>query len=287
MPTAPRKAGLGRGLSALIPGGAQQLEEIPVSAIRPNPNQPRASFDEESLASLTESVRSVGVLQPVLVRPVGAAYEMIAGERRLRAAQRAGLSTVPAMIRETEDASSLEQALIENLHREDLNPLEEAAAFQQLIEDFGLTHDDVGRKVGRSRSAVTNSLRLLSLPGQVQAHLASGALAAGHARALLSLAPDEQVALAQVVVRDGLSVRATEEAVARRLQGAPEPDTRRGRAPGYSPALLEVEGSLSDYLDTRVRIQPGARKGRIVVEYGSMEDLARLWRLIVGHQARL
>lgn len=284
MPAAPRRSGLGRGLSALIPGGpeAHELDEIPVAQIRPNPHQPRAAFGETALQALTESIKSVGMLQPVLVRPQGAGYELVAGERRWRAAQRAGLSTIPALVRHTEDASILEHALIENLHRENLNPLEEAAAYQQLIEDFGLTHEEVGQRLGRSRSAVSNSLRLLSLPASLHQHLVSGALSAGHARALLALEDARaQQDLAVAVVREGWSVRATEAAVSRRLAG------EGGATPTPAPArqgrgLLEVESSLADYLETRVRVEQRQARGRIVIDFATTEDLARIWRLIVG-----
>src|SRR2546423_2259755 len=281
-----RRTGLGRGLSALIPGGpgASHLDEIPVAQIRPNHHQPRAAFDEESLSTLTESIREVGVLQPVLLRPAGAGYELIAGERRWRAAQRAGLTTIPAMVKEADDSSVLEQALIENLHRDDLNPLEEAAAYQQLIDDFGLTHDEGGRRVGRSRPAVTNALRLLGLPGRIQARSASGELSSGHARAILALRdPQEQEELAQQAVRQGWSVRTTEEAVTRRLAAAEaEVGEERARpsATVKAPALLEVETSLSDYLETRVRVEAGGRRGRVVIDFGSMEELGRIWRLV-------
>jgi len=259
------------------------LEEIPVSQIRPNPHQPRIVFDEESLVTLAESIRAVGLLQPVLVRPAGAAYELIAGERRWRAAQRAGLANIPAMVRSAEDASILEQALIENLHREDLNPLEEASAYQQLIDDFGLTHDDVGQRVGRSRSAVTNSLRLLGLPGPVQAHLASAALSAGHARALLALGDArEQTQLAETIRRDGLSVRATEQEVARRLE-KPRRDQPEGagRPPEKSRPLLEVESRLGDLLQTRVVVEQGrGGRGRVMIEFGSADDLGRIFQVL-------
>jgi ParB family chromosome partitioning protein len=265
------------------------LEEIPVLAIRPNPNQPRIVFDDEALGTLTDSIKAVGVLQPVLVRPDGGAgYELIAGERRWRAAQRAGLATIPAVVRTVEDSTSLEHALIENLHRQDLNPLEEAAAYQQLISDFGFTHEEIGQRVGRSRSAVTNSLRLLLLPAPVHSLLMNGTLTAGHGRALLGLSePEAQVALAGEVARKGLSVRATEEMVSRRLgEGAPAEREPVRREESRSAALLEVESSLGDYLNTRVGVQasggPTATRGRIVVEFASMEDLGRLWRLIVG-----
>ena len=292
MPPSPRRSGLGRGLAALIPAGpdTSRLEEIPLEEIRPNPRQPREAFEDEGLGALAESIRAVGVLQPVLVRPSGAGYELIAGERRWRAARRAGLASIPAVVREAGDSSILEQALVENLHREDLNPLEEAAGLRQLIDDFGLTHEEVGRRVGRSRAAISNALRLLSLPASVQSRLVSGQLTAGHARALLGLdSAGEQEALAEEVVRRGWSVRATEEAVASRAERPPV--ARPTRSPPAadrrkSAALLEAEASLSDYLETRVTIQPADRRGRVIIEYGSMEDLGRIWRLIVGQPER-
>ncbi len=254
-----RRSGLGKGLSSLIPqaeptsvdeADGPLFIELPIGDISPNPNQPRVHFDEDTLGELAASIAQVGVLQPVLVRPAEGRYELIAGERRWRAAQRAGLTTVPAVVRTTDDASSVEQALVENLHRQDLTPLEEAAAFQQLIEDFGLTHDDVARRVGKSRSTVTNTLRLLGLPPAVQHLLADGKLSAGHARALLGT-PDRslQEQLARQAAADGWSVRTTEDAV--RLGGAvpatPAPPTRDARSqpgrhrrcrpdPGHAPA---------------------------------------------------
>ena len=241
-----RRSGLGKGLGALIPtevaeaGGG--LQDVPISRIRPNRFQPRQHFDEESLVGLTDSVREIGVLQPVLVRSVGDGYELIAGERRWRAAKRAGLQTIPAIVRETEDAGSLEQALVENLHRDDLNPLEEAAAYQQLIEDFGLTQEKVAARVGKSRSAVSNTLRLFQLPPTVQRMVGEGLLSEGHARALLGT-PDRayQETLAKRVVKEELSVRAVEEAVRERsdlgleYSEGPKPNdspTRRCRPPG-------------------------------------------------------
>ncbi|HEY9562960.1 MAG TPA: ParB/RepB/Spo0J family partition protein, partial [Nocardioides sp.] len=230
-----RKSGLGRGLSSLIPAeyseegvgeGMRGALEVPIAAVRPNPRQPRAHFDEESLAGLTASIAEIGVLQPVLVREVGEGeYELIAGERRWRASKRAGLQTIPVVVREADtDASLLEQALVENLHRADLNAMEEAAAYQQLVEDFGLTQDAVAKRVGKSRAAISNTLRLFQLPPAIQGLVAEGQLTAGHARALLGT-PDRayQGALAQRIVREGLSVRETEEAVRLRSGGVPEP----------------------------------------------------------------
>ena len=217
-----RRGGLGKGLGALIPPGGTEgtvelggLDELPLASIRPNRFQPRDHFDEEALALLADSIKEVGVLQPVLVRPAGDdEYELIAGERRWRAARRVGLQTIPALVRETDDAAALEQALVENLHRDNLNPLEEAAAYQQLIEDFGLTHDEVAARVGRSRATVTNTLRLMQLPPAIQKSLQEGRLSMGHARALLGT-PDRsfQELLAKRIVAEDLSVRAVEEAV--------------------------------------------------------------------------
>src|SRR5690606_23037350 len=231
-----RKSGLGRGLGALIPAEYSEAAsndtmrgafEVPVAAVRPNPNQPRAHFDEESLAGLTASIAEIGVLQPVLVREVGEGqFELIAGERRWRASKRAGLQSIPVGVRDADtDASSLEQALVENLHRADLNAMEEAAAYQQLVEDFGLTQEAVAKRVGKSRAAVSNTLRLFQLPPAIQALVAENQLTAGHARALLGT-PDRayQTALAQRIVRDGLSVREAEEAVRLRSGAAPDPE---------------------------------------------------------------
>lgn len=283
-----RRSGLGKGLGALIPsevsaGASDSLHEIPVASIDPNPYQPRAFFDEESLVALTASIREVGVLQPVLVRASGDRYELIAGERRWRAAKRAGLQTVPAVVRSVEDASSLEHALVENLHREDLNPLEEAAAFQQLIEDFGMTHDDLARRVGKSRSAVSNTLRLFQLPPSIQKLVAEAQLSAGHARALLAT-PDRayQEALARRAVVEDLSVREVEEAVRTRSSGSrnaePSSEGRRLQPPG----LLELEELLCDRLDTRVKVSMGAKRGRVVIEFATLEDLERIYRAMAA-----
>jgi len=285
-----RRSGLGRGLGALIPTGVlgeagSVLRELPLASIRSSSFQPRSQFDEESLASLAASVREVGVLQPVLVRPAGEeSYELIAGERRWRAAKRAGLQSIPAIVRQADDAASLEQALVENLHREDLNALEEAGAYQQLIEDFGLTHEEVATRVGKSRVSVTNALRLFQLPPGIQRLVAEGALSAGHARALLGT-PDRayQEALARRAVAEGLSVRQVEELVrAREASGTrpPEPGRPGEGAPGRlrAPGLLELEQLLSERLDTRVKVEMGPRKGRVVIEFASLEDLERIYR---------
>jgi len=295
-----RRSGLGRGLGALIPtdvGGdpGSGLREVPVGDISPNPNQPRSYFDEESLATLTASVAELGVLQPVLVREVGdERYELIAGERRWRAAKRAGLPSVPVVVRRVDDVLSLEQALVENLHREDLNPLEEAAAYQQLMEDFELTQEAVAKKVGRSRSAVANTLRLFQLPPTIQRLVAENQLAAGHAKALLGT-PDRafQESLAQRVVSEGLSVRDTEEAVRQHNEVDAEADAvaeatatggsaRSGAKRLRAPGLLELEELLAGHLETRVRVSMAGTDGRgkIVVEFGGLEDLERIYRVM-------
>jgi ParB family transcriptional regulator, chromosome partitioning protein len=282
-----RRSGLGRGLGALIPNEvtgdrASQFLDIPVSSIRPNPNQPRQAFDEEALASLTASVAELGVLQPILVRHSGEeGYELIAGERRWRAARRAGLMSIPAIVREVGDVGAVEQALVENLHRQDLNPLEEGAAYQQLIEDFGLTHDQLSTRVGKSRAAITNTLRLFQLPPAVQRLVADGELTAGHARALLGT-PDRayQEALARRVVSEQLSVRATEEAVRARneLGGSPDPAPQAGQGRLRPPGVLELEGLLSEHLATRVKVDIGSRRGKVVIEFADLEDLERIYR---------
>ncbi|MCU1497605.1 MAG: parB [Acidimicrobiales bacterium] len=301
-----RRSGLGKGLGALIPSelatseDEAALRELLVSQVEPNPHQPRVYFDEEALVTLTASVAELGVLQPVLVRPVGTdRFELIAGERRWRAAKRAGLQTIPAVVRKIDDTTSLEQAVVENLHRQDLNPLEEAAAYQQLIEDFKLSHDDVARRVGKSRSAVSNTLRLFQLPPGIQKLVAEGQLSAGHARALLGT-PDRsfQEALARRAVAESLSVRDVEEAVRARsgdLDGAGPQGTgpsagspavaatagRRLRPPG----LLELEELLSDRLDTRVKVTMGAKRGKVTIDFATLEDLERIYRAMTAPPA--
>lgn len=280
-----RPSGLGRGLEALIPNDllgdrASSLLEVPINSIRPNPNQPRSQFDEEELGSLTASIRAVGVLQPVLLRAVDSdQYELIAGERRWRAARRAGLHTIPALIRTVDDLGSVEQALIENLHRVDLNPMEEAGAYQQLIEDFGLTHEQLASRVGRSRAAISNTLRLFQLPPSIQRLVIEGELSAGHARALLAT-PDRnfQEALARRALAEDLSVRAVEEAVRQRTEpnGHRETASRAGRL--RPPGVVELESLLSQHLDTRVKVDMGARKGRVLIEFATLEDLERIYR---------
>ncbi|HZQ27153.1 MAG TPA: ParB/RepB/Spo0J family partition protein [Acidimicrobiales bacterium] len=289
-----RRSGLGRGLGALIPTEVVQeagsaLLELPVSAIRPNNFQPRSHFDEDALASLTASVRELGVLQPVLVRQADdGTYELIAGERRWRAAKRAGLQAVPALVRTATDADSLEQALVENLHREDLNPLEEAAAYQQLIEDFKLTHDELATRVGKSRAAISNTLRLFQLPPGIQRLVAEGQLSAGHARALLGT-PDRayQEALARRAVSEGLSVRAVEEAIKARGDQAPPPDATPSAPAGprlRPPGFLELEELLSTHLDTRVKVEMGMKKGRVLIEFATLEDLERIYKAMTEGQ---
>ena len=297
-----RQGGLGRGLGALIPprsgnddGDQTTYQELPIGAISPNQRQPRTQFDEEGLAALTASVRELGVLQPVLVRATGGgAYELIAGERRWRAAKRAGLSLIPAIVRTVDDTLSLEQALVENVQREDLNPLDEAAAYQQLLEDFHLTHDELASRVGKSRAAISNTLRLFQLPPTVQRLVAEGRLTAGHARALLTT-PDRsyQELLAQRIVTDGMSVRAVEEAA--RQHNADQVTAPGGPAPAGAgadrrlrpPGLLELEELLSTHLDTRVAISMGGSKGakgRVTIEFATLEDLERIYRAMTPSQ---
>jgi ParB family chromosome partitioning protein len=293
-----RRSGLGRGLGALIPSEVSgesdaSLQEIPTAAIVPNRYQPREHFEEESLASLTASVRELGVLQPVLVRrSADGTFELIAGERRWRAAKRAGLPMIPALVRDVADVHALEQALVENLHRQDLNALEEAAAYQQLIEDFRLTQEEVAQRVGKSRSAIANSLRLFQLPPTVQRMIADGRLSAGHARGLL-MTPDRarQEELAERIVRDGLSVREVEQLVrAEMAEDAPPiaaptaptaPAEESKTADGVrEPAVLELEELLSTRLHTRVKVTLGSARGKIVVEFADLDDLERIYRII-------
>lgn len=300
-----RSSGLGKGLSSIIPtaerpdgdvaASAAVLADIAITAITPNPHQPRVLFDEESLSELTASIAEMGVLQPILIRPLDDnTYELIAGERRWRAAQRAGLTTIPAVIRVTDDVSSVEQALVENLHRQDLTALEESAAYQQLIDDFGLTHDQVSSRVGKSRSAITNSLRLLGLPPAVQRLLADGQLSAGHARALLGT-PDRsrQESLAREAVAVGWSVRMVEDAVRRDgdpgIPTAPDRTNTTIDGAGLTPAtklrppgLLELENLLAEHLETRVSVQMSAKRGRVTIDFADLEDLERIYRVIVG-----
>ena len=306
-----RRSGLGRGLGAIIPAAGGDgsdvggLRSIPIDQISPNPHQPRKSFDEETLDGLVESVREIGVLQPVLVREVDGGFVLIAGERRFRAATRAGLTEIPAVVRTVDDLGSLEQALVENLHRQDLNALEEAAAYQQLIEDFGLTQDQVAQRCGRSRSAVANLLRLFQLPPSTQKLVGEGLISAGHAKALLGH-PDRayQDALAKRIVAEGLSVRDVEGLVKERLDleaaldGGPAHDVESAAdASGVVPPLpvapepagrlrppgvLELEELLANRLDTRVQVATGTKRGRVTIEFANLEDLERISRIILG-----
>ncbi len=345
-----KKRGLGRGLGALIPSGAERIggertggdrpvdvyfpgaprgaieieapapeaapapaadelvpvpgarfAELPVRQIVPNPRQPRTVFDEDALAELVHSVREIGVLQPVVVRqvdsvpvPDGAAgtseprYELVMGERRWRASQEAGLTSVPAIIRETADDDLLRDALLENLHRSELNPLEEAAAYAQLLADFGCTHEELATRIGRSRPQISNTIRLLNLPPLVQRRVGAGVLSAGHARALLGLTDGGAMErLAQRIVAEGLSVRATEEVVS--LGGDDEPAVRRRRVTSGQrhEALDDLAGRLSDRLDTRVKIALGAKKGRLTVDFASVEDLNRILAVLTPDEKGL
>ena len=291
--TPPRRSGLGRGLDALLPTGSDgdalersgSLDSVEIDQIDPNPRQPREAFDDEALSELTASIRQLGVLQPLLVRamPTGR-FELIAGERRLRAARAAGLSTVPVVIVETDERGSLERALVENVHREDLNAIEEAAAIKQLIEDGGLTQEALGERLGRTRSTISNSLRLLELPVTIQRYVIEGRLSAGHGRALLGLDnPVLQERLGRRVAAEELSVRKTEEIV-RTYQGLSGAggSSARSTATDRAPLITEAQRRLADRLQTRVRVEMGKRKGKIVLDFVSLEELDRLLNLIVG-----
>jgi ParB family chromosome partitioning protein len=269
-----------------VPGAA--YAEVPVDDIHHNPKQPRQVFDEDALAELTHSIREFGVLQPVVVRARDAGYELVMGERRLRAAKAADLKTIPAIIRSTADDAMLRDALLENIHRTQLNPLEEAAAYQQLLEEFGTTHDELAHRIGRSRPQVSNTIRLLNLPLAVQRRVAAGVLSAGHARALLGLeSADDQDELAGRIVAERLSVRATEELVALAQRGAHESKARRAAPAPHAtaPAVTELANKLSDAFDTRVRVDIGRRKGRITVEFASIDDLERIVALMAPQVA--
>jgi ParB family chromosome partitioning protein len=276
------------GLEGLLPVPGAQFRELPLDQVVPNPKQPRRTFDEDAMAELVHSVREIGVLQPVVVREVprtGAGspdddaprFELVMGERRWRASQLAGVATIPAIIRDTPDDDLLRDALLENLHRSELNPLEEAAAYQQLLDDFGCTHDHLAQRIGRSRPQISNTIRLLRLPPLVQRRVAAGVLTAGHARALLGLADGAAIErLAQRIVAEGLSVRATEEVVA--MGGGDEVPLvrRRGAAAPLPPAFDHLVGRLSDRLETRVSVAMGQRRGKLTVEFAGVEDLNRI-----------
>lgn len=303
-----RKGGLGKGLTALIPTGDGEetpdgsvgLRDLPIETIRVNPHQPRQVFETEALQGLVESVRELGVLQPILVRETDEGYELIAGERRWRAAQKAGLVVIPAIVRQVDDVESLEQALVENLHRQDLNALEEASAYQQLIDDFGLSQEDVAKRVGKSRSTIANTLRLFSLPPSVQKLVGEGLVSTGHAKALLGH-PDRayQEGLAKRIVNESLSVRDVERLVRERLDleaelgdspadSGDEPQTGSGeddtkdRERLRPPGLLELEELLATHLDTRISISMTAKRGKVTIDFANLEDLERIYRLIMG-----
>lgn len=270
------KRGLGKGLGALITSSTAaeepRHEMIPVDSIKPNPLQPRRRFREESLEELAESLKEHGIVQPVIVRPAGASYELVVGERRWRAAQLAGISSIPAIIKDAEASESLQIALVENLHRDDLNGIEEATAYRQLLEEFDLSQEDISQKVGKSRSAVANSLRLLQLPVEVQAAVVAEEISSGHARALLGLLGDPyQAVLLQRIIDEGLSVRQAEELVRKHLGGA-EPAERKERP----QAMVEVAELLSARLGAKVRVVQGKRKGKIIIEFKGEKDLQRL-----------
>ncbi|MDT7705809.1 MAG: ParB family transcriptional regulator, chromosome partitioning protein [Pseudonocardiales bacterium] len=320
-PVAERRGGLGRGLAALIPTGPaaadapppppvtiptgslaavpvpsptaayEQLtpagavyREIDLASVVPNPQQPRTAFDEEALVELEHSIREFGLLQPIVVRESSpGSYQLVMGERRWRAAQRAGLERLPAIVRQTGDDAMLRDALLENIHRVQLNPLDEAAAYEQLLVEFGVTHTELADRLGRSRPVVTNTIRLLKLPVSVQRRVAAGVLSAGHARALLGLDDaGRQEELAARIVAEGMSVRATEEAVVLLRREAPAKEKPARRRPMQAPGLQELAEKLSDAYDTRVKVELGQRKGRIVVEFGSVEDLERIAALMNG-----
>ena len=280
-----KKGGLGRNLDALIPtpiklsGTSVPIAdrgEVPLSSITPNPKQPRTIFDSDALNELAASIKEIGILQPPVVRKIGEnKYELIMGERRFRAAKLAGLATIPVIIRETNDNELLREALVENIHRSNLNSLEEAAAYNQMLTDFGFTHDELASKLGKSRPVITNTLRLLNLPPSVQKRLAAGTLSAGHARALLGLAnPDEMERLANKIINEGLSVRATEELIA--LGSAGTKVSSNKTKPRSASKYQELVEKLEDALDTRVHIQSGKSGGKIVIEYADGQDLQRI-----------
>ncbi|MFJ7211101.1 ParB/RepB/Spo0J family partition protein [Amycolatopsis sp. NPDC098790] len=256
--------------------------EIPVSSIKPNPKQPRQVFDEDALAELEHSIREFGLMQPIVVRELGDdEYELVMGERRLRASQQAELEAIPAIVRQTADESMLRDALLENIHRVQLNPLEEAAAYQQLLDEFAVTHEELASRIGRSRPVITNTIRLLKLPLPVQRRVAAGVLSAGHARALLSLEDaDSQEELAARIIAEGMSVRATEEAVTLKKSEKPAKPKPAPRKPIQAPGLQELANRLSDRFDTRVKVDLGRRKGRITLEFGSVDDLERIVAII-------
>jgi ParB family chromosome partitioning protein len=289
-----KRGGLGRGLSALIPGAPEAgeapsgLMEVPVNAVAPNPKQPRTRFDDETIAALAASIREVGILQPLVVRRAGdGRYELIAGERRLRAAKAAGLASVPIVLRDSEDSELLREALIENIHREDLNPIEQAEAFKALLGELGLKQEELADRVGVSRSHIANTIRLLALPLDVQQFLADDKISAGHARAVLSLGDkDAMSSLATRIAAEDLSVRQTEDIVRRFVEAPKDAAEKRRVAEAITEQsdanLAEVEEILSEQLATRVSIQMGAKRGKVVIEFGSPDDLERIVSEIIG-----
>ncbi len=289
-----KRGGLGRGLSALIPGAPEAgeapagLMEVPVNAVAPNPKQPRTRFDDETIAALAASIREVGILQPLVVRRAGdGRYELIAGERRLRAAKAAGLASVPIVLRDSEDSELLREALIENIHREDLNPIEQAEAFKALLGELGLKQEELADRVGVSRSHIANTIRLLALPLDVQQFLADDKITAGHARAVLSLGDkDAMSSLATRIAAEDLSVRQTEDIVRRFVEAPRDAAEKRRVAEAITEQsdanLAEVEEILSEQLATRVSIQMGAKRGKVVIEFGSPDDLERIVSEIIG-----
>lgn len=303
-----RTGGLGRGLGALIPTGpvesvpgadtapqaveGARFAELPLDRISPNPLQPRTHFDEEALAELVTSIREVGLLQPVVVREIdgdddGPRYELVMGERRWRASQEAGTGTIPAIVRDTSDDDMLRDALLENLHRQQLNPLEEAAAYQQLLHEFGATHEELAERIGRSRPQISNTIRLLQLPAPVQRRVAAGVLSAGHARAILGLpTPEAQEAMAARVVAEGMSVRGVEEAVSLAVADGPE-DEKAPRARNRRPVpqgLTELADRLSDRFETRVKVDMGRSRGKVTIEFATLDDLHRIVDLMSTEQ---
>jgi ParB family transcriptional regulator, chromosome partitioning protein len=283
-----RHGGLGRGLSALLQAPSASLKEVPLEEIAPNHRQPRTEFDDEALDGLAASIKAVGVLQPVVVRPrPEGGYELVVGERRWRAARRAGLERIPAVVREAGEEDLLRDALIENLHREDLNPLEEAAAYRQLLDDVGMTHEELAERVGRSRAAISNAMRLLGLAPTVQRRIATATLSAAHGRALAALVdPESQERIAQRIVAQNLSVRQTEDLVRKLVEGGAGVSVRAARSRVDRPAaILEIEKRLSDMLDTRVNVEVGRRRGKITIEFAGLEDLDRIWRAFARENA--
>jgi ParB family chromosome partitioning protein len=284
-----KRGGLGTNLDALIPtsltvGGNEvaQQNEVSIDSISPNPKQPRTVFNEEAMAELVASIKEIGILQPPVVRQTSPGrYELVMGERRFRAAKIAGLRSIPVIIRQTPDNELLREALIENIHRSQLNPLEEAAAYTQLLQDFNCTHDELAHKLGRSRPLISNTMRLLNLPASVQSRVASGVISAGHARALLGLSNEIEIdRLAKRIVAEGLSVRAVEEIIA--ATSPKSASKAKRKSGGTSPEVNEIAEQLGDHLDTRVKIKGGKTKGEISIEFSGYADLARIIKKIKG-----